>query len=199
MATNTTNYNWTKPDYEDDADIKDLNDNFDGIDAQVKAIDDQVQLNKNNIYWSQQKLAEIVDSGNKNLIPCDIPAGTYVSNILTITNNGDGTFTADTNGQALPSNAILPIATRPTSTLNGNIYVLSGCPNGGSTSTYYLSWEGGGTNVDSGDSATYEANSTLNRILFVGIAGAVLDNVTFAPMLCTEVDWHISDKFVPKT
>lgn len=49
MATNTTNYNWKKPDYEDDADIKDINDNFDGIDAQVKAIDDQVQLNKNNI------------------------------------------------------------------------------------------------------------------------------------------------------
>lgn len=37
MATNTTNYNLTKPDYEDDADIKDLNDNFDAIDAQMKA------------------------------------------------------------------------------------------------------------------------------------------------------------------
>lgn len=44
MATNTTNYGWTKPDYEDDADIKDLNDNFDGIDAQVKANENNISL-----------------------------------------------------------------------------------------------------------------------------------------------------------
>ena len=61
MATNTTNYNWTKPDYEDDADIKDLNDNFDGIDAQIKAIDDQVQLNKNNILTLEQANADLTE------------------------------------------------------------------------------------------------------------------------------------------
>lgn len=42
MATNTTNYGWTKPDYEDDADIAVLNETFDAIDAQVK-------INENNI------------------------------------------------------------------------------------------------------------------------------------------------------
>lgn len=42
MATNTTNYGWTKPDYEDDADIAVLNETFDAIDAQVKT-------NENNI------------------------------------------------------------------------------------------------------------------------------------------------------
>lgn len=63
MATNTTNYNWKKPDYEDDADIKDLNDNFDGIDAQVKAIDDQVQLIKNNL--EQMKLDRYIANTSK--------------------------------------------------------------------------------------------------------------------------------------
>ena len=33
MASSTTNYNLIKPDYEDNADIKDLNDNFDTIDT----------------------------------------------------------------------------------------------------------------------------------------------------------------------
>lgn len=173
---------------------------LDAVNSGITAADvSQITTNKNNIYWQNAKLAEIVDTGSKNLIPCDIPAGSYVSNILTITNNGDGTFTADTNGNALPSNAVLPISARPATIANGNKYVLSGCPQGGSSSTFYLQWEGGGTTIDSGDSATYEANSTLNRILFVGIAGAVIDNVTFSPMLCTEVDWHISEKFVPKT
>jgi hypothetical protein len=49
MATNTTNYGWTKPSYEDSADVEVINGTIDDIDAQVKAIDDQVQLNKNNI------------------------------------------------------------------------------------------------------------------------------------------------------
>lgn len=33
MATNTTNYNLIKPEYTDDADIKDINDNMDIIDS----------------------------------------------------------------------------------------------------------------------------------------------------------------------
>lgn len=50
MATNTTNYGWTKPDYEDDADIAVLNETFD-------AIDEQVKTNENNISNVQTSLA----------------------------------------------------------------------------------------------------------------------------------------------
>lgn len=42
MATTTTNYGWTKPSYEDDADIMVINDTIDDIDAQMKS-------NENNI------------------------------------------------------------------------------------------------------------------------------------------------------
>ena len=42
MATNTTNYGWTKPSYEDEADIEVINGTIDNIDAQVKT-------NENNI------------------------------------------------------------------------------------------------------------------------------------------------------
>lgn len=37
MASNTTNYGWTKPDYEDDADIMVINDTIDNIDEQMKS------------------------------------------------------------------------------------------------------------------------------------------------------------------
>ena len=45
MATNTTNYGWTKPSYEDAADIEVINGTIDNIDAQVKT-------NENNILYS---------------------------------------------------------------------------------------------------------------------------------------------------
>ena len=40
MASNTTNYGWTKPDYEDDADIMVINDTIDNIDTKMKEIDE---------------------------------------------------------------------------------------------------------------------------------------------------------------
>lgn len=40
MATKTTNYNLTKPAYNEDADIKVINDNMDIIDAKMKEIED---------------------------------------------------------------------------------------------------------------------------------------------------------------
>lgn len=56
MATNTTNYGWTKPDYEDDADIAVLNETLD-------AIDEQVKTNENNILLLERM------NGAKNLAP----------------------------------------------------------------------------------------------------------------------------------
>ena len=57
MATNTTNYGWTKPDYEDDADIAVLNETFDAIDAQVKTIESS--LNSKQTALSTAQLAAV--------------------------------------------------------------------------------------------------------------------------------------------
>lgn len=43
MASNTTNYGWTKPDYEDDADIMVINSTIDSIDEDLKAVDTNKQ------------------------------------------------------------------------------------------------------------------------------------------------------------
>lgn len=40
MASNTTNYGWTKPDYEDDADIMVINGTIDSIDADLHTINE---------------------------------------------------------------------------------------------------------------------------------------------------------------
>jgi lysophospholipase L1-like esterase len=51
MATNTTNYGWTKPDYEDAADIMVINDTIDNIDAQVKTNENNILSVKNNVEY----------------------------------------------------------------------------------------------------------------------------------------------------
>jgi hypothetical protein len=57
MATNTTNYGWTKPDYEDDADIAVLNETFEAIDAQVKTV--ETALNNKQPALSTAQLAAV--------------------------------------------------------------------------------------------------------------------------------------------
>ena len=67
MATATTNYGWTKPSYEDDADIMVINDTIDNIDAQVKA-------NENYPY----DLAIILDPDEGTTYDLDnLPVGRY--------------------------------------------------------------------------------------------------------------------------
>lgn len=49
MSTQTTNYNFTKPDYSDSADIADLNGNFDIADDVIKEVSDKVDNNESDI------------------------------------------------------------------------------------------------------------------------------------------------------
>lgn len=82
MATNTTNYGWTKPDYEDDADIAVLNETFDAIDAQVKT-------NENNIL-------SLYTQGVKNIAkPNTISA---ISGITIVQNLGHYEISGTTGG-----------------------------------------------------------------------------------------------------
>ena len=178
MATNTTNYNWKKPDYEDDADIKDLNDNFDGIDAQVKAIDDQVQLNKNNIS------SLTANGGGKNKFNIDT-ATIYVSD-ASYTKNSDGTInvTKSTNtiGQINMQQAFLG---------ESGTYIISGCPSGGSPTTYEMliqSGDSGDTVLgrDYGEGATVSLTKGTNYQFKVVIrANQTLSNKLFKPMIST--------------
>jgi hypothetical protein len=85
MATNTTNYGWTKPDYEDDADIAVLNETFDAIDAQVKTVESSLNSKQNALSTAQ--LAAVnsgIDSTKVDQIE------TNKNNILSLTQYGGG-------------------------------------------------------------------------------------------------------------
>lgn len=70
MATATTNYGWSKPSYEDDADIMVINDTIDDIDAQVKSNETKITVNR-------AELIELVDSGAKNIANANTLSSSY--------------------------------------------------------------------------------------------------------------------------
>jgi len=69
MATNTTNYGWTKPDYKDGADIAVLNETFDAIDAQVKTNENNILLKQDILLYSNRSNTTTYIFNELNNIP----------------------------------------------------------------------------------------------------------------------------------
>lgn len=133
--------------------------------------------------------SEITIKG-KNLIIYPYYTTTKTINGITFTDNGDGTITA--NGTAT-NKAIYFVRYREPFKLNPGNYVLSGCPAGGSKTTFYQ-WLGiwdGSTNIygvyDVGDSVTATlTEEMLDKYIVIGCyiyAGATVDGITFCPQL----------------
>ncbi len=109
-------------------------------------------------------------------------AVSQTKNGVTFTVNEDGSVTA--NGTAT-SNAIFTLS--EIALTAGNKYTLSGCPEGGSSSTFKLygldttNWAGEGNDYGNGDTFTNKRSPVQYRIVIY--AGYTADNLTFYPML----------------
>jgi len=71
MSTQTTNYNFTKPDYSDSADISDLNGNFDIADDVIKEVSDKVDNNTSSISGLQTTVQGKQDASDNTLTTTD--------------------------------------------------------------------------------------------------------------------------------
>lgn len=118
--------------------------------------------------------AKVTRCGKNLLSP---PNDTRTRNGITLTNNNDGTYTvngtasADTNFN-FRSNLFLPAGT----------YIISGCPSGGSASTFAFGTSGGIRDYGSG--ATFSLENLSERAFWVQVSsGATVTNVTFKPQL----------------
>lgn len=201
MATNTTNYGWTKPSYEDAADIEVINSTFDSIDEQVKSNEDNITVNR-------AALAEIIDSGAKNRLNYSeigtnsSHGATYVSNGVTFTLNSDFSITAErTATAAVDSSCNLRIASGSLyidDFCNGN-YILSGCPEGGGNTTYSLRAirddyrpTDTGNGVELPDKGA-NTNIYINMLVMAAFEGTI----TFRPMICSKAEWDVSHTYAP--
>ena len=111
----------------------------------------------------------------KNLISYPYINTTKTVNGITFTDNGDGTVTANgtATGEAVFRMSCFTVK-------NGVTYYLSGCPKGGSKTTYYFHFRGYDVDVGNGlkIAPTYDF---YNNFEIVIKQGAVLDNLIFKP------------------
>lgn len=212
MSTETTNYHFIKPGDTDPVDNTPLNQNFDSIDAAIadhvadinnphQVTKEQVGLGNVDNVATKDVLTNLVDAGAKNLLK--ITGTSQPIRNVTFTVNDDGTVSVDgTNSTS--SSAVFYLNILPADTAsNYNGCILTGCPQGGSTSTYRLALQlnsGSFTSYasDIGYGATiHDVPSSDCRVVITVYPGATVDNLIFKPMICTAEDYAISPKFVP--
>ena len=98
---------------------------------------------------------------------------------LTITKNSDGSF-------ILNGTATVTVYQTISVSLKAGTYMVSGCPLGGSTSTYSIFLSSGVNKYDtgSGEQFTLNSDTTVDVILPRIMAGTVCTNLVFKPMIC---------------
>ncbi len=113
----------------------------------------------------------------KNLIPYPYQTTTQVKNGITFTDNGDGTITVNGTATSYVEFTLCTFTSR-----KSKKYFLSGCPAGGSESTYYLHMRG--YNKDLGNGVIFVPGYDFtNRIDIVINKGTAVDNLIFKPQL----------------
>ena len=111
---------------------------------------------------------------------------------ITVTKNSDGTLTV--NGTATADAAVI---FNTSVTLSAGTYTLSGCPSGGSSSTYNLNLDQLSTMRDNGSGVTFTLNSERTSTAYVSVkSGVTMNNVIFKPMI---VSGSTSGDFEPYT
>ena len=110
-----------------------------------------------------------------NLINCTHKTTTI--NGITMVNNGDGTYTV--NGTATDD---FDIALAPYATKQNIYYTLSGCPSGGSNTTYYLDPRGYEYDTGSGITIRNPNQDFSNYIRIVIKKDVTVNNLLFKPM-----------------
>lgn len=139
---------------------------------------------------TNSNLADVWDvmnnMGAKNLIPQpygNVDIGeTTIKNGITYTVNADGSITC--NGTATADSRFgVIIGTVSTEKIpNGTLVTLSGCPQGGASSTYSL-YTQNVNNFDYGNGNTFAWDSSIGGIAILIKNGTTVNNITFKPML----------------
>lgn len=150
-------------------------------------------------------LAEVVDSGAKNLIDCSVDNIKSLNSSSMYSWNGN-TVTAYGRTATVNADKTITVAAGTGSAefwlkvanytyASGVSYVLSGCPTNGPTTTYYT--ESDNLNLRDIGSGVVINSATTDALYIVVKTTGSTPALTFKPMLCTLADWRVSQKFVP--
>ena len=206
MAALTPNYKFRLPSDDELADQNVFNDNFRIIDTALHAHDEDIAEADTAEAADRAALAELIDGGAKNRLPFSDLAmikrqntgGTWDNNKFTH-NNGvtftvNDDFSVSVNGTATGGNAVLVLSPVGGFTAKEGNWVLSGCPEGGSTTTYNISIAG--TASDIGNNAEFTSVSAKLVRIYV-LSGTTVSDLVFKPMVCSKAEWNISQEYQP--
>lgn len=136
---------------------------------------------------------DLVNNGAKNKL------NNQASSTSIVTVNSNKTITI--NGTA-PTNADINIEISANTTLDAGDYIWSVA--NGASGVYFTVRPGeqGTTQYVCTGSTTYiefslTERTTINRIYLFINRGTTVNNLTFKPMICSKVDWNISQEYVP--
>ena len=159
----------------EDRELKDAN----GITQELTITDGYAQLTDT----ATKRLDSLVIKGNtvqnstKGLNLINYTSKTTTKNGITMVNNGDGTYTV--NGTATND---FDIALAPYTTKQNIYYTLSGCPSGGSKTTYYLEPRGYDYDTGRGITIINQNEDFSNYIRIVIKKDVTVNNLLFKPM-----------------
>ena len=114
---------------------------------------------------------------------------------VTLTNNGDGSYTVD--GTATDSPVYFLLSDGFTDLDLARKYKIVGCPQGGSENTYSLYDDRNSSSRDTGNGVVYTPTNQPKLYIRI-IKGVTVNNLLFKPMLTTDLNATYDD-FVPYT
>lgn len=179
--------------------------------AQLDAVNSGITAAK--LTADEATLAEVVDSGAKNILKFD-KAGTSAANASTSYETNGVTFTVNQDGSVTVSGTLVANASaycylylgsdraNVIGAFDGN-HVIAGNPTGASISTYRLWYKvGSETAVSEPTNGTVlpDKSSQSNAVIGLQVnadGSGWTGNVIFKPMLCTKSAWDVSHAFVP--
>ena len=141
-------------------------------------------------------LARVINTGAKNMLNVfTAPSQTQPINGVTWEVNSDGTVTA--NGLA-SANSWFYLTANPANIQYGVETVLSGCPEGGSATTWEIQCvkQGEATRSDYGSGTTQPSDYNYKYVACCVRSGQNVSNLTFKPMVCASSVYNITPAFV---
>lgn len=206
-TTYTPNYNLGKQeDHADKFDMSVITENMDKLDTALHEQAEDISEADTAEAADRAALAELIDGAAKNRLPITSvdslkqlnTYGTWENNVYThssgvvFTVNEDMSITV--NGTASGANAVFILSMPGGFSIEAGNWILSGCPSGGSTSTYNITIAG--TTSDTGTTGNFTSCSKVLVRIYV-ISGTTVDNLTFNPMVCSKAAWDISQAYQP--
>lgn len=163
----------------------------------IDGLPDRVTSLEENAAAQDAALIDLINSGAKNKLNAfAAPAQTQPINGITWTVNSDGTVTA--NGTA-SGNSWFYLTENPANIQYGVETVLSGCPDGGSATTWEIqcAMVGGSARSDYGKGMVQPHDYSYRYIACCVRNGQTVTNLVFKPMVCASSVYKFTHDYVP--